>query len=274
MQYTNTSVRLIRSSITAITLFLLGSAASNADTFLFQEGNLVYNGGTATTSYTTAGVSLGNPGTGNSTTNLNSNNRIMVGQNGGSGIYQGLLGFDLSALEAVVGTNSNSFTINSVTLTLTIQGQSTGALTSTYYANLLGDGTSTYAFSETTATWANTPLTAGGTIGTTLSTLSFNAGTVAVNSQQTWASTSAFTTAVSNALAGDNVLRIDLTSANEGVASNLDLARFYSDENGTVSFNPSLLINYTVVPEPSSIALMMVGGFALLTLRRKSRMIG
>jgi len=272
MNPANKSTHVLRSSIATLALLLLGTSGSHAATFVFWQGDLVQNGTTVSTSYVDPAVSLRS-----GYSNQNSDGRLLVGQNGGNGSNNSVISFDLSAIKTAAA--GQTIQINSVSLTLTVQGLGTGTVLSTYKLDLLGDGSSAYGFNETTATWAapGGSNVAGGTLGTNLSNLSFNAGSQTVGQLDTWASTSAFTTAVSNALSGDGTLRLILTSTNVGVNSNVDLARFWANDAGTytptTAEHPYLSVDYTLisVPEPSSFVLVAVSGLALLALRRKTQ---
>jgi len=285
MNPTKNPSQILRSSIATFALLFLGSSGSHAATFVFQQGDLVKDGTTVSTSFVAPAVTL-RGGVAYLNTNQNNDGRILVGQNGGTGPQNGAFAFDLSSINAVAAAAGETVQINSVSLTLTVQGAGQNLL-STYKLDLLGNGSSAYNFNEATATW-NTPggsNVAGGTLGTNLSSLSFNPSTQSAGTLDTWASTSAFTTAATNALAGDGVLRLILTSTNVGDSSKTDLAKFYANDplsggasaSPTVAEHPYLSVDYTLVepeqvPEPSSFALMAVSGVAMLALlRRKSQ---
>lgn len=272
MNPANKSTHVLRSSIATLALLLLGTSGSHAATFVFWQGDLVQNGTTVSTSYVDPAVSLRS-----GYSNQNSDGRLLVGQNGGNGSNNSVISFDLSAIKTAAA--GQTIQINSVSLTLTVQASGANLL-STYNLDLLGDGSSAYSFNEATATWT-TPggsNVAGGTLGTNLSSLSFNSSTQSAGALDTWGTSSAFTTAATNALAGDGILRLALTSTNVGDASKVDLARFYANDAGTyiptTAQHPYLSVDYTLVPvpEPSSFVLMAASGAAMLTLlRRKSQ---
>jgi hypothetical protein len=44
--------------------------------------------------------------------------------------------------------------------------------------------------------------------------------------------------------------------------------RFYSKDDATAAFRPRLVVDYTVIPEPTSAALLALGGLALVAARR------
>jgi len=266
--------QILRSSVATLALLLLGSSGSHAATFTFQQGDLLQDGATVSTSFVAPAVTLRS-----GFANQNSDGRILVGQNGGTGSQNGVFAFDLSAINTAAAAVGDTVQINSVSLTLTVQASGANLL-STYNLDLLGDGSSAYSFNEATATWT-TPggsNVAGGTLGTNLSSLSFNSSTQSAGALDTWGTSSAFTTAATNALAGDGILRLALTSTNVGDASKVDLARFYANDAGTyiptTAQHPYLSVDYTLVPvpEPSSFVLMAASGAAMLTLlRRKSQ---
>ncbi len=208
--------------------------------------------------YNSGGVTIRNDMT---STNLNGNSQIIVG-NTAAIILRGLFEFDLTAIETAAA--GNAFTIDSVSLVLTTAnatGNGTVARDFTLYS--LGTNSD---FDEATVAWDTAPSVVGGTIGTLLTTSNFVPTTA--NTVRTFGTTTAFTTAVSGALASDpdNTVRFLLKANDEAGAF---LTRFYTDEDATVANRPALVVNYTVlVPEPST-GVLALGTVGLLTLRRR-----
>ncbi len=80
--------------------------------------------------------------------------------------------------------------------------------------------------------------------------------------------TAAFRTAISDAIdATDHTLRLILMDAAEG--NTVKLAYFCSNEYSTTGRRPELIVNFTVVPEPSTILLAGLAALAGLILARR-----
>jgi hypothetical protein len=244
--------------MTAIGVTLLTTHAVHAASLSFQEG--VSPSG----SYTTGGVTIRSNVP---TTNQDTVDQIIVGSySNGTVLLRGLLEFDLTAIETAAG--GSAFTIDSVSLVMHTDSESTsGSDPITFYLNLLGTNS---VFDETTVTWDNAPTEAGGTIGTSLSSVEFTP-TSTTNTDQTFASTGNFTTAVSEALAtsANTISLILSTNVTAGDASSF--ARFVSDEASSLADRPELIVNYSLVPEPSSFALLLGGASLLVCFQRRRR---
>jgi hypothetical protein len=163
---------------------------------------------------------------------------------------RGLLEFDISTIPA-------TDVIDSVSLGL----RTGGGLSSAITINIYEYGSD---FDEATATW-NAPAPgeaiAGGTLGTLLSSATFNP---TVNADITFGNSPAFQIAVSDALAGDGFLRLILArSDNSGPGQNR-FARFADETDTPLADRPELVISH--IPEPSSLMLLGLGG--LLVWRR------
>jgi len=181
----------------------------------------------------------------------------------GSIILHSLFEFDLSAIETEAA--GNPFTIDSVSLTLrTSNTAGSGGTALNFNLSLLGDNLD---FDESEVNWTNAPGAAGGVAGTLLSTLNFVPGTA--NQTRIFGTSSAFTAAVADVLANDpdNTIRLFLKTETE---TGSGFARFLSDENETDTNRPTLTVNYTIIPEPST-GIALLGGLAMLTgLRRRT----
>ncbi len=209
--------------------------------------------------YTTGGVTIRNDSL---DTNINSNVQIIVG-NTSLIVLRGLFEFDLTAIETAAA--GNAFTIDSVSLVLTTSTTSgSGNVAHDFTLYSLGTNSD---FDEATVTWNNAPTVAGGTAGTTLSTASFIPSTASAT--RTFGSTTAFSTAISSALASDpaNTVRFILKANEENGGY---LVRFNTNENATADLRPTLVVNYTIVPEPST-GLAAAAGLGMLILRRRRR---
>jgi hypothetical protein len=182
----------------------------------------------------------------------------------GNELIRGLLKFDLSAIPV-------QHQIDGVTLNLT-------TLTSAPGINNVGDPGAFTAFSvnnygfdvvETTAMW-NAPGPgdgmAGGTLGPLLSAASFDVELL--GQSVSFGDSPAFRSAVSEALGGDGFLRLIIANSDETNLGTHDFTRFESDDTGVVGSRPELTVNHSI-PEPSTAALLGLGGLALVSVRRR-----
>ena len=193
-------------------------------------------------------------------TNINSNSQVIVG-NVNTIILRGLFEFDLSQIEAAAA--GNAYTIDSVTLTVTTSSAGgSGGSANQFNLSILGSNSD---FDESVVTWNNAPSAAGGTVGTFLTSATFNP--TVVSTAQTFANSTAFSSAAANALAGsDNTLRLIMTASIENGGY---LTRLNTNENGTPTARPTLTVNYTVVPEPVSGVLVGLGSALMCFSRRR-----
>lgn len=193
------------------------------------------------------------------------NQQLLAGSIGTSGKKaHSMLSYDLSGVIAAAG--GQTITVESVTLTLTVIGKEGNAITpvnvSLYQYN--------YNFVQTASTWNNpsgtgTDTTAGGTIGTLLSTTVASANNI--ESTFTFGSSTDFVNAINAALTGSGTLNLLIDSS--GV--NESLLRFAGVRYpNNLNYAPILSITYSVaeVPEPATIGLMVMAAGTLL-LRKK-----
>lgn len=231
----------------------LVTGQASAATYVFRE----------TTGYNTGGATVrsDDPSTGVSGPVTPPTDTIIAGTTG-TIVLHGFFEFDMTAIKTAAA--GNPFTIDSVTLTLrTSSTAGSGGTALNFQLSLLG---ANLDFDESTVNWTNAPGGLGGVAGTLLSSASFVPN--ATDQTRTFGTSLAFQSAVADALANDpnNTIRLFLKTE-----SGSGFARFLSDENPTESNRPTLTVNYTVVPEPSS-GIALVGGLALLAgLRRRSR---
>lgn len=237
----------------------------------YQEGNLKDNGVVVGPGYTTDAVFVkGYDPTVNQDGLPAGDVQVVAGQNGGTGTLRGLLKFDMSLVNPSTKAGGGGFTITGASMTLRSHLNSDfGSATVTYNLYLLGTGGAAYNFSENTVTWNSTPLVAGGTTGTLLSSLSFDP--TGPEADRVFPDSAAFRTALTDALTtGDSALRFLIKSAGDGTTS-FDYARFYANEAATVAYRPLLHVDYSVIPEPATL-LSLTGVLALMTgaYRRRS----
>ncbi len=188
-------------------------------------------------------------------------NELIIGTSSGDNLRT-LLEFDLSEISNQAG--GRVVTIDGVQLVLDAY--------SVYNSNTITVDVFQYDYDldETTSTWNNpdglgNDPNAGGTLGTFLSGESFSA-----TGDVSFADTAAFRTAVSGALGSpDNTLRLILKDHNEG-ESGVRLAYCRSNEYVTASGDrPELIVNFTVIPEPTSAALLCCGALAMICMGRR-----
>ena len=211
-----------------------------------------------------------NDGTPNSKNNGDGDNENLLGRNAGADDLRSLLGFDVSALTTELATTGggdySNLTINSATLTIFERRGRT--FTATLNVSAYG-----FDFTAADATW-NDPdgdgavtgdALAGGTIGTLLG-----------SSVVTWDNTADNDSTVFTLTAGSLATAIE-NAATTGelnlLLNSTDASSFFSmtSDSGTAARHAKLDIDYTVtaVPEPSSTALLGLGGLALILRRRK-----
>lgn len=193
--------------------------------------------------------------------NQNGAGSIIIGlASTGNERLRGLFEFDISAIPA-------SDQIDSVSLVLT-------TLSAAGINNVGGAGaltafnvyTHAFDIDEATATW-NAPgggAPAGGTLGDLLTSVSFDV-TVTGNTV-TFGDTSAFRTAVADAMAGDGILRLIVANNDETNLGSHDFARF-SDDTDALGSRPELVVEHSI-PEPATMALLAIGGLSILRRRR------
>jgi len=224
----------------AIGLLLTGTLSSRADTLSFQEGVSPSGGYVADNTWIRSGSAANTP------QDEDPDDETIVGWAGSE--MRPMFEFDLTQIETEAG--GNPFTIDSVRLVLTSRGANQGATTLNLDLHEYG-----FAFVESAATW-NDPdgdggagtgdTTAGGTLGTTLSTLAVaNPSAISDGNTLTLANSAAFRTAVTNALnAGDNTLRLVLKG--DVTAGGNRFIRLYDETVAATDSRPELVVDYTV----------------------------
>ena len=185
-------------------------------------------------------------------TNQNNAGQIIIGlAASGNEIIRGLMEFDLSTIPdgSVISSVHLEMTTLSILAGINDVGEPGDHTTFNVYAHA-------YDIDETTATWNNPGGGAppGGMLGTLLTATGFDV-------EQTGQSvlfdnTTAFSTAVSEALAGDGVLRLIIANNDESNLGTHDFVRFCDDSSIPTETRPKLTITYS--PAPSAGIRIMV----------------
>lgn len=181
-----------------------------------------------------------------------------------------VLAYDISAIPS-------GATIDSVTLTLTKRNDDNTGKSEDHTITLheldgafVGDG-------PTSPSWVNrdndapTPWdTPGGDFdATVLSSVVANSFLTDDGDKFVFPSSSEFVTAVQNAFNGSGTISMLLMSADSEADDDRGLFQFWSDNQTDVDDRPLLSIDYTPVPEPASLALILFGALGLAALRRR-----
>ena len=217
----------------AMGLFLAGVFVCHADTTSFQEGVAPTGGYTQDAVYIRENEATVNQ-------NMDPDQELIVGFVSDNTELRGLLEFDVSDIPAVD-------TIDTVSLVLRTGGGLSASITINVYEY-------DYDFDETTATW-NVPDSggsdvAGGTLGTLLTSATFNP---TVSADITFTNSAAFRTAVTNALAGDGILRMILARSDASDPGTHRFARFDDETITPAGTRPELIVEHTAPPPSGTI---------------------
>lgn len=189
----------------------------------------------------------------------------------GSNAMRGLLAFDLDGLQ-----DAN---IKGVTLKMTIADAGDGApgaveLHEVTAALPMTEGTGTITVTGDGVTWntidgANAWATAGGDFSSTvLSSVPGAGSSGASGDMHVYGSSDAFVAATQAAVDSGSPLELILISPSSEAGGGQNFWRYASDDHATVGYRPMLEIYYTI-PEPGSCLLLVLGGVALLAIRRR-----
>ena len=246
--------RCLNTQFTIALLALAAAGPAHGVTTMFQEGVSPTGGYVMGATYIRSTDPTGNQ---NGDTDL----ELIFGTTASGDVIRGLLEFDISAIPAADLIQASSLVLTTHSDTGLDQGGETGD--PTFNVHSYG-----FDFDETSATW-NAPgtgdATAGGTLGTLLSSASFDP--MSTGMEVTFASTPAFQSAVSDALAGDGFLRLIIAKDDESTVSTHEFTRIAADSFGTAGSRPELVITH--IPEPSRALLLLLGGLALISRRRR-----
>ena len=199
-------------------------------------------------------------------TGASSQPNTLAGNNGSSGPLRGLYTFDLAALEAAAG--GQPVAVNSVALTMIANNNSAGiaAGDSEWFDLVLS--TSSPLIDQTYAQlgWDTNP--SAGFAGV-LSSFEVTAP-VATNDTLVFGSTSAFCQAIADIANDPANSRVNAVVKHQSeTTAEQAFLRLY----GYASYNPAttMVIDYSIVPEPATMVVLAMGGGALLVLRRRRR---
>ena len=244
------------SILTVAGLVLVLAPTAHADIISFQEGV------SPTAGYTHDAVMIRSN---DADANQNDVAAMFIGlAEVGNEILRGLFEFDVSDIPTSNQIDSVSLVLTTLTDTQGINNVGGAGALTTFDVH-----THAFDIDETTATW-NVPgggAPAGGTLGTFLTSTSFN---VELATQTvTFGDTGAFRTAVSDALADDGILRLIVANNDETNLGKHDFARFFDETAATTDYRPELTVTHT--PEPATMSLLALGGLAILRRRRRTR---
>jgi len=196
------------------------------------DGTVFQEGVSPTTGYD-QGATYIRSDTPASTNDADTDLELIVGKLVGNHLLRALLEFDLSFIQAATEIDSVSLVLN------TDPSRPGGGGTNTFNVYAYG-----HDFDETTATW-NTPgdgaPAGGGTNGTLLASATFAVTNTGLT--VTFSNSDPFRTAVTDALADDNILRLIVANADETPNETAGFARFAADSFGTPSIRPKLVVS-------------------------------
>lgn len=199
--------------------------------------------------------------------NQDGRQHLLVGNNGASGPYTSLIGYDFSGL--VVLELGQSIQVNSVTLLMNVTDDGIGGGTANLDVTVQRYN---FSFDSTTATYAAPAAgdtTPGGTLGTFYGQVNIPSTTVASNQPlPSIIGNAAFIADVATALTSGGEFNIVLSSAAPSTdnAAYLRLGRI--SDSGDIPVR--ILVDYTVIPEPTAGALAGLS-LAVLASRRRRR---
>jgi len=201
----------------------------------FQEGDLEVDGVNITGTYGTDVTYIRSSAP---ATNENNHPYAYVGTTSSTDFRRLLMGFDLSHIQTVVG--SNAYVITGAELHLTKYNDTAGSGTSTFDLHQTGE------FDETTATW-----TSSGAVNDLLSSLAVD--TTATSGTVYVFSGADLMAAVANvAENGTSPLYLLLKRRSEGGSGNYSIL-VHGDSSGTLDARPELVLDVTVFPAPTDI---------------------
>ena len=265
----------MRLLISFLILVLLVSTSAIAETISFQEDNL------PTSSYQGIAIDI-RSSSANADKNREGERGLLIGRiaTAGTDDVRGLLGFDISDIPA-------GSTITNVMLTLSATGGDSSSSDENFTINLhelvgsIIEGGPGYPATNTYGpSWNSRNIsgpvawtTPGGDYDSTvLSSATDNPHTLALGDLLVFPSTTAFVSAAQDALDGSGTLYMLARATSEDVAKR-GLFRLQADDPRTTDPPPSpttypkLTVEYTAVPEPGTLSLLLAGLIGLLAVR-------
>lgn len=233
------------------------SPRNHAATITLQDGVNGYTGGASTH------IRSDNPAINYNNYSVPAGSQLIIGDTGSTnGVIRGLYSFNL-------GTLPSNITINSVAVKLTIDVGGSGSGTA-FQVDLMDLNRS---FTETTATWntydgTNAWTTAGGDFGSLLA--STNANTNLMGGSILTFSAATMVSSLQNAINTSSAFNFMVKISNE-VPSVRDILFLGGDTDATISYRPSITIDYTVVPEPTTVTMLMSGLALLVAITAKKK---
>ena len=179
---------------------------------------------------------------------------LFMGIISGTRITRGYFGFDISALP-------DDATIDDVTLDL--RGYNPDAYGTT---PVTFEIRSTTAFSSSTCTWNTAPA-----LGTLLSDVDVAPHSVAYGHLVTFDSSTAFASAAQDAYDGNGWLYFGIKKEVEDSARNLLRMCSLEASGAYANLKPVLTVDYSVVPEPSMLTLLLLLPFCVAAIRLNRR---
>ena len=192
----------------------------------------------------------------------------IVGALSGTAPLRGLMAFGLDEIPPLS-------TIDDVTLELTIKRTDIRGVGFGDIGLYLTDPSITETMVEEQATWnlinTGNPWPTGGGDPTTLLSSIPEFGNEAVGTVKTFASTAALVAAAQAALDGGSTLNMVVMAPDAEALNQRNFMGYYSDNEALLGKRPKLTIAFTLIPEPSTIGLLLAALASLAAVRFRRR---
>ncbi len=188
-----------------------------------------------------------------------------VGQLSGGGDLRTLYSFNLSSVPT-------GATFSAASLKISSNFQDSSNASDTEVLTFGADLTSTTTFNPATVTWNTQPTP--GTVLSSISVTSAKNGSGGTTGASTFASSTAFVTAIQNAYAsGGQTVYFSLKATDENITGHTTNRYIFftnsNEESVSPALRPELSLTYAV-PEPGSLTLLGVAGMGLMARRRRT----